>query len=112
MAGPWDLNGIEWLDDYRVMSPEIRRRLWVLMGWAVVLQNAKNYLVGCSLVRSPTQLPGFYDFSKRCYFHLRNVGYPAAVPLIQSDVELFKSWGFSGDVLRSLALLQGIRIQR
>jgi hypothetical protein len=111
MVGPWDINGVEWTDDFRVISPEIRRRLWILTGWAVVLQNAKNYLLGSNVVRSPTQLPGFYDFSKRCYFHIRNHGYAGAVPLIQADLNLFKSWGFSASVLQSLALLQGVVVE-
>ena len=112
MAGPWDINGVRWTDDYRVTSPEIRRRLVILLGWAVVLQNAKNYLVGCNVVRSPTQLPGFYDFAKRCYFHIRNHGYAGAVPLIKSDIALFESWDFSGPVLRDLARLQGVLVER
>jgi len=37
--------------------------------------------------------------------------YAASAPLVGSDIALFKAWGFSGDVLQRLALLQGIRIE-
>jgi hypothetical protein len=94
-----------------VTSPAIRERLWLLMDWALVLLNAKNFLIKRNAVGSVALLTGYYDFAKRVFFHVRDSGYEEAVPLIQSDVELFKSWGFSGRVLRSLALLQGIVIQ-
>lgn len=45
------------------------------------------------------------------FFHIRGSGYAGAVPLVQQDVELFEAWGFRGDVLRGLALLQGVAVQ-
>jgi len=47
----------------------------------------------------------------RVMFHLRDVGYHAAVSLTQADVDQFKSWGFSASVLQSLALLQGVVVE-
>lgn len=91
-------------------SPLIRSRLWTLMYWTIELLKAKNYLINSNLISSTIQLPGYYGFSKRIFFHLRDVGYQAAVPLIESDRNLFKSCGFNGDVLQGLARLQGIQI--
>jgi len=31
--------------------------------------------------------------------------------MVEADIALFKSWGFSGDLLAGLALLQGVRIE-
>jgi hypothetical protein len=104
-------DGLEFLPNDRVTSPAIRERLWLLMDWARMLLNAKNYLIHQNLVGSPVPLTGYYDFAKRMFFHVRDSGYEAAVPLIQSDIELFKSWGFSATLLKSLALLQGVIIE-
>lgn len=95
----------------RKTSPLIRERLGVLLSFAVVIQNARNFLINSSLVSNVTQLPGYYDFAKRVFFHIRNHGYAGAVPLIESDLVLFRSWGFSGVVLRGLARLQGVLVE-
>lgn len=111
MVGPWDEPGIEFLDNDRVTSPQIRSVLWNLFFWRLAVHEPKWYLVNNNLVGSPTLLPGYLDFVKRCYFHVRDIGRDAAIALVQSDVELFKSWNFRGDILQGLALLQGVRIQ-
>jgi hypothetical protein len=93
-----------------VRSP-VYSRLWTLMFWKLVIQNARVYLINSNLVTGPRDLPGYYDFAKRVYFHIRNSGYAGAVPLVESERDLFKGWGFSGVVLRGLALLQGVRVE-
>jgi hypothetical protein len=90
-----------------VQSP-LYQRLWILFEWKLVVQQARVYLIGSNLVSGPRDLPGYYDFAKRVMFHIKNVGAAAAAPLIQADAKLFKSWNFSGQVLASLARLQGI----
>jgi hypothetical protein len=81
------------------------------MDWARTLLNAKNYLIRENLIGSSIYLPTFYDFSKRCFFHLRDLSRSDAVAAIESDIALFESYGFSGVVLRSLARLQGVVVQ-
>jgi hypothetical protein len=73
--------------------------------------NSKNFLIKTNAVASVALLPGYYDFVKRVFFHIRDSGYQTAAGLIQAEADQFKSWGYSGRVLRNLALLQGIVIQ-
>lgn len=81
------------------------------MYWKLMIQNARVFLLNHDLVSSVAELPGYYNFCKRVMFHIRDSGYAAALPLVESDRDLFVSRGFSGVVLRDLARLQGIRIQ-
>lgn len=43
--------------------------------------------------------------------HIRWNGYLAAIPLIQADIELLKSSGFSESVLCGVALLHGVGLE-
>jgi hypothetical protein len=81
------------------------------MDWALVLLNAKNFLIKRNAVGSVALLTGYYEFVRRVFFHIRDVGYANAAPLIQADIVQWKSWGFSERVLQSLALLQGVVIK-
>ena len=97
---------LEFLPGGRVSSPLIRSRLWTLLFWKLMVQNARVFLINSNLVGSPRDLPGYYDFVKRVFFHIKNHGHANAVPLIEADVAQFKQWGFSGNILRDLARLQ------
>jgi hypothetical protein len=101
-----------YLDNGRVTSPLIRRNLWTLLDFGWTIQLTRVFLINSNLIRSSVQLSGYLDFAKRCFFHIKNHGYAAAIPLIQADVDLFKSWGFSASLLQSLALSQGVVIEK
>jgi hypothetical protein len=48
-------------------------------------------LINQNLVGSPVPLTGYYEFCGRAFFHIQDVGYAGAIPLIQADVDQFKS---------------------
>jgi hypothetical protein len=100
-----------YLDSGRVTSPFIRRNLWTLLDFGWTIQLARVFLINSNLMGSLVQLPGYLDFAKRCFFHIKNHGYRAAIPLVQADVEQFKQWGFTASMLQSLALLQGVVVE-
>ena len=56
-------------------------------------------------------MPGYFQFVRNVFYHIRRAGYAGAVPLIQADVVQWKQWGFSGNVLRDLARLQGVMVE-
>ena len=92
-------------------STDPQSGFWTLLQWKLAIQEARVYLINSNSVSQVIPLPGYYDFVKRVFFHIRDQEYTGAGPLIQADVDQFKSWGFSGELLAGLALLQGIRIE-
>ena len=93
------------------LNSDVRRKLVILLSDMTVLQNARVYLIRNNLVNGPRELTGYYDFVRKVFHHIRKNDYAAAVPLIEADLLQFKEWGFSGPVLCSLALLQGVNVK-
>jgi hypothetical protein len=81
------------------------------MDWALVLLNAKNFLMRSNLVTSGIPLPAYYEFARRCFFHVRDVGFKAAAALVSADIDAFVSYGFNRDILHGLARLQGVAVE-
>jgi hypothetical protein len=99
---------LRYLDSGRVTSPLIRERLANLLMWKIAIQEARVFLINQNLVTTWLPLTGYYDFVKRVFWNIRNNGHEAAIPLVWADLALFVSWGFSADILKSLAKLQGL----
>jgi hypothetical protein len=92
------------------LKSDLRKKFVTWFADLTTLQNARVFLLNNNKVSHPTELPGYFQFVRDVFYFILRNGYAGAVPLIESDRDLFKGRGFSGDVLRSLALLQGIRI--
>ena len=75
-----------------------------------MIQEARRFLINSNAVSQVVPLPGYYDFVKRVFWHIRDSGYVEAVPMIQADVTQFKAWGFNGELLHGLTLLQGVAV--
>jgi hypothetical protein len=108
----------EYRDEYRVRftafdrvtSPFIREVLWTIFKERLIYLEVRNFLVHHNLIGSPLSLPPYYEFARRVYTHIHRVGYSNSVPLVQADINEFAAQGFPVDVLRSLALLQGLTV--
>ena len=93
------------------LKSDLRKKFVTWFDDLTTLQNARVFLINSNMVDGPRQLPGYFQFVRNCFYHIRRAGYAGAVPLIESDRDLFKSWGFSGFVLAGLARLQGVRVE-
>ena len=82
-------------------------RVW---WWTETILRARFFLVSQNLITSVFQLPPYLDFSKRVFFHIRNLGWKNAVDPAKTERDLFLSYGLDRNILNSLALLQGLDI--
>lgn len=93
------------------LKSDLRKKFVVWFDDLTTLQNARLYLLRNGNVSTVRDLPGYFQFVRNTFYHIRNSGFAGAVPLIQADVVQWKQFGFSGEVLSSLALLQGVVVE-
>lgn len=89
------------------MKSDLRKKFVIWFVDLTTLQNARVFLINSNKVSTVRDLPGYYQFVRNVFYHIRR----GETNLIQSDVEVWKGWGFSGNVLRGLARLQGVRVE-
>jgi hypothetical protein len=97
---PWG-SVFEPVDDF-VLAPLLR--------WKAAIVQAKRFLRDRISGDFFVWVSGYIDFTRRVFWNIENYGRMNAVSHVQTDIDLFVSWGFSEDVLRELAGLQGLSL--
>lgn len=70
----------------------------------------KSFLINNNLLLNPSDLAVWYSFSRRIFYAFRVGGLAEATAVAAARRDLYVSWGFSADVCRRVAGLQGVLI--
>jgi len=96
--------------DLSLLYQSVVRRIAFRAGAAFQYRTAKKFLISQQLISWPTQWPAYKAFVRDLYIAIQTGGPNFGKSRAEEMISTMTGWGFSPDVLRSLAALQGTNL--
>ena len=96
--------------DLSLLYQFVVRRIAFRAGEAFQFRTAKKFLISQQLISWPTQWSAYKAFVRDLYIAIQTGGPDFGKSRAEEMISTMTGWGFSADVLRSLAALQGINL--
>jgi len=96
--------------DRSLLYQAVVRRIAFRVGAGFQYRTAKKFLISQRLISWPTQWPAYKAFVRDLYIAIQTGGPNFGKSRAEEMISTMTGWGFSADVLRSLAALQGINL--